>query len=201
MDLSKIETVQGALDMLAGADEETLANIFRESKKTIAQRVIVAAAVVRLYDEQGFSLERLPMSARDLNYLRRVGSGSMIPDLLFSEKMTDTLRTRVARLPVIEQKKFAADEPVEVVSVIGDTTETRMIRPSELTAQQVYQLFGYDRVRTLAEQRTWIDERNQAAPVLAGPIVVDTKSKCIFVTGDRVKITAKEMAEMVSRFS
>lgn len=131
----------------ADKTEAELVVLFRTSRQAVVEQIVVAAAIVRMFYERGWDVGVLEVSARDLNYLRRVAYNETLPELLLSERLPGALVSRAARLPLPQQRDIAQDKPIEVVT--GATC--RLIRPSELTAAQVLQVFTYDRMRTVAE--------------------------------------------------
>lgn len=187
---------------LTGKTESELIQLFSETRRTVARQIMLAAAIVRIFDENQWDVAQLPVGARDLAYLRRVAHGEMIPELIFNERFCESLRSRAARLPLPQQRMVAADRPLEVVVEDTAGVASRLIRPSELTPRQIQQVFAYDRLRTVAEQRSYLEERvRQPAPSGPGPVVVDHRRRCVYVTGERVEITVKQMADLLAQLT
>lgn len=184
----------------AGKTKAELIVLFRASRQAIVEQIMAAAAIVRVFDGHDWDVGQLGVSARDLHYLRRVAYNETLPELLMSDRFAGALASRVARLPLPQQRDVVQDKPVEVVT--GATC--RLIRPSELTPAQVLQVFTYDRMRTAAEQRSYLEERaaqQPQHPTDPGPVVIDGGARCIYVTGCRVRLTARDLAEYLARLS
>jgi hypothetical protein len=128
-----------------------------------AEMLIEAAAIVRVLEDRGEDLEDV-IKPRRLNLLRRIGQGSLMPEIVISNMSEPALVNKFARLTVDDQKKLVADEPVAVLvlNALGES-DKRMVRPSELTKEEHQQIFDYDHIRTLAEQRTWLRQQEQTA--------------------------------------
>lgn len=68
--------------------------------------------------------------------------------------------SKLMKMPYSLQEKHVK-EPVEVLTPGG---EPLLVDVMNLKPNQVDQVFGFDRVRSLAEQRAWIESAQQAAP-------------------------------------
>jgi hypothetical protein len=110
---------------------------------------LVAAVDVnpRILDE----MVDLGINRELLRRLEKLGRGQISPRLVFS---TTTGERRLHCLPLSEQEHLL-DQGVEVLGAEGDH---RRIPVAQLSPAQCKQVFGAHGVRTLAEQRTWIEE-------------------------------------------
>ena len=91
-------------------------------------------------------------SAEFLNRLENLGRGRMTPTLMFAGFPA---ARRLQSLPLSEQER-ALKHGVEVIG--EDGSEPRMIPASDLTASQCRLAFSGDRIASLAEQRTKLQE-------------------------------------------
>lgn len=91
--------------------------------------------------------------------LDRFGRGEIHKSLVFA---TSRGAKKVIKLPLPEQIRSISG--VEVLEPDGESH--RAIPLHELTAKQAQQVFGSDHIRTLAEQRTWLDSRRSKGRIL-----------------------------------
>jgi hypothetical protein len=114
-------------------------------------RDIAAALDVnpRLADE----LQALGINRGVVRRLERLGRGQIHPSLVFS---TTPGGERLLSVPLSEQS-LALQDGIEVLD--PDEQSTRNIPVHELTAGQARQAITNGRIRTIAEQRTWIRDR------------------------------------------
>jgi hypothetical protein len=125
----------------------------------------VAADLVRAVDVRPETMDELIDSGVNRDLLRRLeklGRGQISPRLVFAYGHEKNLLA----LPLSSQERIL-DDGVEVLSPGGDH---RHIPVGQLSPAQCKQVFGPQGVRTLAEQRTWIDEQRAKT---AAPIEVD----------------------------
>lgn len=76
--------------------------------------------------------------------------------------------TKMLKLPYSLQEKYTK-EPVEVLTANG---EVLLVDVMNLKPEQVHQVIGPDRIRTIAEQRAWLEEEKRKAAE-AKPVQVD----------------------------
>jgi hypothetical protein len=125
----------------------------------------VAADLVAAVDVRPETMEELMDLGvnRSLLYrLYKLGRGQISPRLVFATGREKHLLA----LPRSEQERIL-DDGIAVLSPGGDH---RQIPVSQLSTAQCKQVFGPQGVRTLAEQRTWLDEHRAKT---AAPIDVD----------------------------
>ena len=95
--------------------------------------------------------------ASDLNNFEKVGRGMMSVKLLNPSKKQYMC---LAKCPISEQNLYLGTEtkkgqPIEVLTVNGDTLKVDI---DNLTGSQVNQVFDYEHVRSLAEQKIYLEE-------------------------------------------
>lgn len=113
-----------------------------------------AATIVRVMEEQGDDLSILGLSAGLLSWLRRVAGQQVLPDVLF--EFHGRLRERVAALPIIDQTKLLTNRTVELCTPSG---ECLMVDVCSLETRQITQVFARGRIRSLPEQRVYLEDK------------------------------------------
>jgi len=103
------------------------------------------------YDHFGRSRPDIPKSV--WYALESVGRGMLDKRLLFGGGHA---KNKLKRMPVSKQKQ-ALDNGLEVL-ING---ETLIVKPDQMTAPQVGQVFGLDKVRTIAEQKNYVQRKRE----------------------------------------
>lgn len=127
-----------------------------------AESMMRLAWIVRILEERGEDLSglRLPL----INHLRRIAHGQVLPELVVRFAAQPGLLNRVALLPMPDQQRLAAGDSVKLV-VLRETadgrreTDHRLVDPSKLTQDQIWQVFGQDRIRSEAEQVLYLEDK------------------------------------------
>lgn len=130
------------------------------------------------------------LSKRFLAQLEQVGRGQ-IDARIMSDQCP--YYQRLVRMPLSEQRR-AVDGPLELLVRDGDTL---LVRTAQLMPSQAKQLFAQDHIRSLAEQRAWLEaqevQRAAKASVVHthNSVEIDKKRRCIFVAG--VRLTRQDL--------
>ena len=168
---------------------------FREAVTEAAQQYV--AAIDRDPDFRGYLIDEMPDVPASLwRALEQVGRG-----LLDGRIITGGIAygNRLRRLPIHEQRR-AIDESLPLLVGTGDQLPVKL---SSLTPDQAEQLFAGDHIRTLEEQRAWLEDRRTkqraAAVPMAPEVVVNRKLRCIEVAG--VRLTASDLAHYLGKLS
>lgn len=168
---------------------------FREAVTEAAQCYV--AAIERDPAFRDFIADEMPDVPASLwRALEQVGRG-----LLDGRIITGGVAygNRLRRLPIHEQRR-AMDETLPLLVGDGDQLAVKL---SSLTPDQAEQIFAPDHIRTLEEQRAWIEDRRMRQRISAGPmapqVIVDKKRKCIEVAG--VRIGMADLAAYLSKLS
>lgn len=129
--------------------------------KLAAAATNLAAAcnlVVQVIDEFSWTPEDISELIRSdtmiVRNMERCGRQHLLPELVIG---TTTGRRYLAKLSVAEQHKYLT-EPLEVMTSSGDTL---LISVDNLTPALCRQVFDGPRIRTLPEQRAWIETENR----------------------------------------
>lgn len=128
-----------------------------------AEAMMRLAWIVRILEDRGEDLSglRLPL----INHLRRIAYGQVLPELVVRFAAQPALLTRVSMLPMPDQQRLASGESVRLV-VFREApdgrrvTDHRLVDPSKLTQDQIWQVFGQDRIRSESEQVLYLEERS-----------------------------------------
>ena len=119
-----------------------------------SEMLAACALVLELIDAHGWAVEDVaeragipPVFARNLE---RVGRKRLLPELVWGESPG---RRRLARFPIEEQRRLMS-EPLDVATVKGDVLQVGV---DNLTPELCRQVFDGRRVRSLGEQRAWME--------------------------------------------
>ena len=137
------------------------------------------------------------ISPETIYRFEQIGRQQLYPNLLLND--SPGVR-RLRRLPYELQKKHAT-APVTLLLSGGETLEMDV---RNLTPGQAAQVFAGDRLRTIAEQRAWVEDKKSsedAVPAsgnlpyrIVGKTVVVMQS-CKFTTGDLARLLAQIESE------
>ncbi len=113
-------------------------------------------------------------TSHDIGLYERLGRRQLHPELMFK---VSSGGLRLQYLPYSVQEA-ALKDGVDVLESTG--TDSRKIAVHELSAKQAKQVFAKNRVRSLAEQRTFIEEeRSKKLPVNNPSAYVIRKGKLV----------------------
>lgn len=117
--------------------------------------------------------------------IEKVGRGLMHPDLLVNYGAG---YRRLERCRLEDQEKYI-QKPIEFLTARGDTMK---IAVGNLTVDQCQQVFAFDHVRSLPEQRAWIEsEKNRLART--SPAKVDGKLVAVSSVGPKYEIKGRSI--------
>lgn len=171
--------------------EELLAR-FQQNAADMAEtaRLLVLALDTRpeIMDE----LEGAGIPREHLFRLERFGRGQLHPKLLFPVGLAER---QLAQLTLSEQAR-ALDRGVEVLDA-DDGSEPRLIPVAELSRQQIRTVFCRGRIRTLAEQRTWLRAENAKRRTVA-PLDAPVVKHDYVITPRGEKITRATLLQWLS---
>lgn len=132
--------------------------------------------------------------------LERIGRKQLHPMLMASNR--PALRA-LRRMPYSEQERYAT-QPVELLIVdSADKTSTLQVSIHSMTADQSRQAFNGNHVRSLAEQRAYIEtERAKRMIKQAPPITSDyVVSRGRIVTNRPLTLTQEDLVRMLSEIT
>lgn len=108
---------------------------------------------------------------------------------------------RLRRLTMSEQKQ-AIEHPLQLLTSGGDTLRASI---DSLLPEQAEQVFARDHIRSLPEQKAWIEAKiaeqtnNKRVKYAKEPVEIDKKRRCIIVGG--IRITAADLADYLKRLN
>ena len=155
--------------------------------------------LVEMIENDGLALadiaEKTELPLDVLSQLEKIGRNHLLPQLLLAEYPA---ARKLERLPMSEQSRLMI-EPVEVMLLKDGDPDTLLVPIRHLTGAQVRQVFASNHVRTLAEQRQWIEsQRPVSEPVkVAVPYMLTRRGSVIF--NQACELTAKEMLRIVAQ--
>lgn len=126
-------------------DVEMLRGVVRNATRQLRDELLRLAVAMRRLEELGEPLGEFESRP----YVRKVGYGQLLPEVLIAFQEDKRLLDRVASLPLAEQRKLADGAAVKVMLLGGDS---RMVPPLELSRGELKRVFGNGRLRTEAEQ-------------------------------------------------
>lgn len=104
------------------------------------------------------------------------------------------------RCPYSEQVKYAA-EPVEMLLASAeDASDHLKVSIESLNLDQAKQVFASGRIRTLAEQRSFLDQQQRKPQVLAKPKGYTLGKGCV-TFHEPVKLTAQDLARLLAEIA
>ena len=176
-DLERQQTLAAIFQLLSDAKE-----VIQEAAKIFATRVKADP------DFRAWALENAPNgSRRTFLGLEGVGNGLIDPRLLGGEvKNAYQLRS----LPLPDQQKFIEGS----IEVLTENGETLLIAGQNLTQDQFRQVFNRTHIRSLEEQKAWIESQKTkqaiSAKKTARPVLEpDKKNRCILFDGRSIPVS------------
>lgn len=168
---------------------------FLERMRNLSQNVLQLASdyVFTLDARPEFKKElvELGFPRQQLQRLEMLGRGQISPKLVFE---SGRWVSHVMRLPLSDQEAFI-EGGVEVLS--PDGADHRVIKLEDLSQDQLAQVFGPEGVRTLAAQRTYLEERERESemkrPVEVPELVWKIRRGRVIITKP-CELTARQLS-------
>jgi hypothetical protein len=161
-----------------------------------AEALVEMACIVRVLEERGENLQELKLGI--VVILRKIAYGQVLPELVAKYSTNPNLIRYATALPIPDQQRIVEGTTIRVMILAPDgTTDARHIEPHKLSPREIQQVFAADHIRDDGEQVSYL--RSLAAPTKRArtPLEVNDKDKAIVVTGDGVKITFKQLANIL----
>lgn len=133
----------------------------------------------------------------------QIGRKEIYPKLLAN---TSLGYRKLASCPYREQEHYY-NNPVELLVTSSKGADKLQVEVQHLTPQQVRQVFASDHVRTLAEQRAWVESERELSVKRALANKAEIQEAAFIIRGKRVifrkgcELTAHELAELLARMS
>lgn len=151
-----------AVGDIEAADTESLKERLTTLLARTADDLRQMAAIVGELERRGEDLSALRLGIID--HLRRIASGQLLPEIVVRFSGFPQMLRIACHLPLADQQKLAAGEPVEMAVWRGDAVDWRRVDPMCLTRDQVHQVFAGDRLRGKVEQIAYLEDRRQRRP-------------------------------------
>lgn len=155
--------------------------------------------LVEIIEQDGLPLaqiaEQADLPLDVLAQLEKIGRNQLVPQLLLAEYPA---ARKLERLPMSEQERLMI-EPVEVLVMKEGKPDTLRVPVRHLNGAQVRQVFASNHVRTLSEQRQWIEgqQPQQVAVKVDVPYVITRKGSVIF--NQACELSAKELLRIAAQ--
>ena len=133
----------------------------------------------------------------------QIGRKEIYPQLLAN---TSIGYRKLVSCPYREQQHYS-ENPVELLIVGNGKTDTLKVNVAHLTPEQARQAFSSDHVRTVSEQRAWIEAERKRSVENAIREKAEVQEAAFVIRGGRVtfrkgcEMTAHEVAELLARMS
>lgn len=182
-------------------------NACAEIAKLIQQNIdgwVRAGKIVAQLLDDGATLDTIVESInvrhikRDLiAALERVGREQCLPELLIADYPA---ANPMQLLPLSEQKR-CTDGTIEMLVMNDGMADTLQVSARDLTKEQCKQVFAKGSIRTLGEQRLWMQQRQQqeaqlAAKTITPPYII-RNHKVVFTAG--AEFNRRDLAILLSQ--
>lgn len=133
----------------------------------------------------------------------QIGRKEIYPQLLAN---TSIGYRKLVSCPYREQQLYS-ESPVEMLVIKNGKPDTLKVNVAHLTPEQARQVFASDHVRSLAEQRAWVEAERKRSVELSIRENADIQEAAFIIHKNRVtfrkgcELTAHEIAELLARMS
>ena len=164
-----------------------------------SQFIKAGQLVVESLEEGGLSLaslsEAIDVPIDVVAQLEKIGRRQLSPHLLLAEYPA---ARKLERLPMSEQERLMI-EPVEVLVMRSGNPDTLLVNVQHMTPSQTRQVFASNHLRSLAEQRQWLESQVKESDTvkIETPYVLTRKGTVIFHQGS--EMTAKELLRIAAQ--
>ena len=203
--MGKLATVDRTFEDYLGTytamDAAKLRVEFARMMQVAAEHLLAISALVQTADDNGIDLG---VPAGMLYPFRQIARKRLHPAAYTKFLGTTDLLNKVQALPLAEQKRLADGGAVPVYSFTNGKPEKREVPPHELVGVERGQVFGPNGIRSVAEQRSWLEARQKANHVrVQGEVLCDKKSHQIIVRvgNSEVAISLNEMLDYIKELT
>lgn len=146
---------------LAAMPTQDLRTELRSGLFDTAKHLLRLATIVKVLEERGEDLSDIK-AGMFIPFLRRVAYGQLMPEIMIRFNGAPAMVQRISSLPLPDQKRLAAGEPVRLMVRADDgRLDHRMVDPANMTRDQFFQVFAHDRIRTEQEQVLILEQRRE----------------------------------------
>lgn len=137
---------------LYGVDE--LKQMYVDRLRLTVENLRELAEIARVLEEKGVDISDLETGSGmfPLKYVRLVGHGQLLPDVVLRFMGHSALMRNIAAMPLPDQKRLADGGKVEVAVRRGSSFDCRMIDPLSMSPDQIRQTISGGRIHSYAEQ-------------------------------------------------
>lgn len=160
--LTPSEVGEPRLDAMTDAE---LLEFFSRCALTSAVGIVLAGKALKVMIDRGIDVSKIQSSIR--NTLEDLASGHLLSEAFLRFYVFPSLLQIMRRMPLDTQKELANGAPVELLEYKGEVPDFSLQDPKALTPAQLKQVFGNKRIRTRAEQHTYLTDikTKKAMPV------------------------------------
>lgn len=135
-------------------NDDELIDFIKKALGATVQCILVGAQAVRVAEDRGLKHQLDNLKISWMRFLRLVAHEQLLPELVSRYLCKLNVLGYIARLPLSDQKRLAAGEPVLLAeeAIGGGITHRPCSNLLELEPPQLKQIFGGGRIRTPEEQ-------------------------------------------------
>lgn len=184
MNLPQRKRIDGRCQELSSHSDEALAEMLKSAFMATVDSLITVAAIVRVLEERGFDLDSLKIGMID--WFRKIAYGQVLPEVFEKFRHSPKLIQHISTLPIPDQERLAHGDSIIVLTLNDGEASERHVRPEDMSAREIKQVFGAGRIRSLAEQRGILESRSTprvpSKKELETGVLVDRKKKMLTFT-------------------
>lgn len=176
---AKADAFELDVDRYSGIESDQLRRMLADCLSRAVDGLRDAAAIVRVLEERGEDLSEFRGGL--FNYLPRIAYGQVLPEVIVRFAGSAHLMSRIAQLPIPQQKRLGDGGMIDVVVRRGDHFDTRKMSPLSLGHEQIRQVFAGGFLRSVPEQIAYLEADSTPEP--AFPSAKPTKVRADARTG------------------
>src|SRR6185312_17454722 len=141
-------------------DTAKLWALVESSGRSTVETMRKIAAAIRRLEELGEDVSHLrsKIGAGMLAVYRKVACNQVMPEVVIGFAGIQKLMTKIAALPLPDQKRMVDGKALKIMMLGGDH---RLVKPIELSGDDIKQLFGPNGLRSDAEQITYLHDEQR----------------------------------------
>lgn len=152
--------IEADAEQIAAMPTERLRQELTRGLQITAHNLLRLAMIVKALEDRGEDLSDLRVGM--LAHLRRIAYGQTTAEVVVRFSGFPSLIGIIANLPMPDQQRLGAGEPVKLLVRGSNGPEHRLVDPLALSREQARQVFARDHIRDESEQIVWLESpRNQ----------------------------------------
>lgn len=172
-------------DRIAGMSGDDLAALIEKMVRATAEMIVVWSRIYRVEKARGNDIGPILRRLNYGSYLPLVASGTVLAEVVAAFQQKPTHLRLVAGLPIDDQRRIAAGEPVKLVVMQDGKFTHRMIPVADLTADQIEQVIVGRGLSTESEQIAALSapppQYKPGKPVKLGKCKADPRQRLVWV--------------------